>query len=380
MAGAADRPLVLHIITGLGVGGAERMLVRTSALATRYRHEVCVLSSRGPVAAELDQAGIPVTALSANRGPTALFRLAKLRGHISRSAPAIIQSWLVHSNILAGLLAPHRIPLIWNVRHTLDGFDRERAVTRAAVRISSTLSDRCAAIIYNSGRAARQHEAIGYPAGRRVLIPNGFVTSEISSARRTAIRQSLGLSNTEVAIGLVARAHPIKNHEAFLGAARLIARDVPMARFVLAGTGTGPQEELARRWGAAMQGRLLWLGERSDITDVTAALDLAANVSYGEAFSNTLGEAMAAGVPCVATDVGESAQLVGGTGWLAPTPDRVHIEAAIRAALAASPDERARRGQAARDRIRLHYSLEAAAARFQDVYDGVAFGRTAGLI
>lgn len=366
-----DLPLVFHLITGLGVGGAERMLARTSARTKRYRHKVCVLSHRGQVAGELEAAGIPVTALGMSATPAAAAQLVKLRAEIRSARPAIVQSWLVHSNIAAALLAPPELPLIWNVRHTLDGFDRERRLTRWAVRGSAMLSRRAAAIVYNSTLARNHHIAIGYPSGRALVIPNGFELQEVNMRKRDAFRQSIGLSSDQLAIGLVARAHAIKNHEGFLTAGERILRDEPRVMLVLAGKGTGRAETLAQMWGHRLSGRAIWLGERNDVDDINAALDLATNVSFGEAFSNTLGEAMAAGVPCIATNVGESAELIGDTGWICRSPSAQDIEAALRAAIATPPAELRRRGVAARVRIGENYSLDAATRKYEDIYDRV---------
>lgn len=366
-----DLPLVFHLITGLGVGGAERMLARTSARTQTYRHEVCVLSHKGPVAAELEAAGIPVKALGMSANPSAATQLLKLRAEIRSASPAIVQSWLVHSNIAAALLAPEGLPLIWNVRHTLDGFDRERRLTRWAVRGSAILSRRATAIVYNSTRARNHHTAIGYPSSRAFVIPNGFELPEANMRRREAFRRSIGLSPDQLAVGLVARAHAIKNHEGFLTAGERILRDEPRVRLVLAGKGTGKAEALAQMWDQRLSGRAIWLGERDDVDDINAALDLATNVSFGEAFSNTLGEAMAAGVPCIATNVGESAELLGDTGWICRSPSPLDIEAALRVAIATSPAELRRRGVAARVRICENYSLDAATRKFEDIYDRV---------
>lgn len=364
-----ERPLVLHVITGLGVGGAERALARLVALSTQFRHEVIVLAHAGPIAREITQHGSAVTSLNATKSLGGLFRLSRLRELLRARQPAIVQSWLVHSNVVAALATPREIPLVWNVRHTLDSFERERRSTRIALRASTRASQRPAAIIYNSGRAAEQHEAIGYPESSRVIIFNGFAIEGDAASRREGVRRALGISATDIAIGLVARVHPIKNHEGFLIAGRRLVDAFPSARFVLVGAGTAPQGELAKRYAGQFGSRAIWLGERCDIPSITQALDIACNVSHGEAFSNTLGEAMAAGIPCVATDVGESANILGDTGWLACGRAPEDIERALREALRVDSLERARRGAAARARIEEMFSSEATADRYEQVYD-----------
>ncbi len=364
------RPTVLHIITGLGTGGAERMLAQIVSRGDQFVHEVIVLADRGPVGAQLAAEGHRVTAMGAATRLNGILAIPRIWREVRRRAPDAVQSWLVHANLVSAVVTPRRVKLLWSVRHSLDGFHRENRLTRFAVALGAKLARRPQSIIYNSGVAADHHEAIGYPRDRRMVIPNGFalVTDDVVSESRTRTRAALGVRDRDVLVGMVGRVHPIKNHEGFLDACTMLAGSYPAMRIVLIGKGTEPEGALAQRYSHRLDGKVLWLGERSDVLALTSALDIACNTSYGEAFSNVVGEAMSYGVPCVVTDVGESAALLGDSGWVVPSPDPKDIELSLQQALSMSPEGRRQLGARARQRIAKHFSIEAIVRQYEDHY------------
>jgi glycosyltransferase involved in cell wall biosynthesis len=169
---------------------------------------------------------------------------------------------------------------------------------------------------------------------------------------------------------MVARVHPIKDHENFLRSARLFADANPNARFVLVGEGAVPGNALLGDLIASLnlQDLVHLCGRRTDIGHINAALDIATSSSRGEAFPMTLGEAMACGVPCVATDVGDVSEIIGDTGVVVPARDAVALAAGW--SQIAALDEAARQslGQRARQRIIDRFSLSAVNDRYMDLY------------
>lgn len=376
-----DKPRIVHVITGMEAGGAERMLARICCASTSFTHEVVVLAKCGTMGRQLREKGIRVHALGASRRRDGLGAVADLWRYLRSDPPALLQSWLIHANLAAYLAAPRQIPLIWSVRHTLDGFDEERWTTRAAVRFSAVAARRARRIVYNSVRAAEQHEAVGYPRATRMLIANGFDLGDADEARtlRTATRRELGIKTGDRLLGLIARAHPIKNHAAFLEACYSLRSAHPEMRILLVGKGTEADSKLAGRFAESFGDRILWLGERDDVLRLTAALDIAANVSLGEAFSNTVGEAMSCGVACVVTDVGESVRIVGTTGWVCERSDAAAIERALESALSCSAHEIAARGRAAKARISEKFCLPLAIEAYEALYHELCSGASAQL-
>jgi glycosyltransferase involved in cell wall biosynthesis len=205
-----------------------------------------------------------------------------------------------------------------------------------------------------------------------MVIPTGYDLTVFhpDEQARNDVRRELGVSDEHVLVGLVARYHPMKDHAGFLQAARLVAQAHPEARFVLVGRDMNqhlPVFDLIRR--NQLEDRVLLLGERQDIPRLTAALDIACSASaWGEGFSNTVGEAMACGIPCVVTDVGDSAYAVGEAGLAVPPRHPQALADAISKLIAAGPECRVRLGQAARRRVQSEFALPNIVRRYEDLY------------
>jgi glycosyltransferase involved in cell wall biosynthesis len=369
---------ILHVITGLNTGGAEMMLLKLLTASRSSIWEPCVISLMkvGAIGKRIAALGVPVVDLGMRRSVQSIARSAALIRLTWRFRPHLIQGWMYHGNLaasLAGICRPQRPPVLWGVRQSLYDITDERRTTAAAIRLGARLSRHPAAIVYNSETSADQHEALGYRADRRVLLPNGFDTDTFrpSPDLRAQLRQELGLDENTVLVGLVARHHPLKDHRSFLHAAGHVARCHRNVHFVLVGhdvTGDKPElSEIIAQEG--LQDRVSLLGERSDIESLTAALDIACSASKAEAFANVIGEAMACGVPCVVTDVGESRRIVADTGVIVPRGDPQALASGILQLVEAGAGVRASLGMAARRRIEAEYSLPVIARRYDELYD-----------
>lgn len=374
---------VLHVVTGLSAGGAERFLARLlPPLRERgFEASVVALRSGGSVAAEIERAGFPVEILGLEGAPD-LPRAARRLSSIARDRrPSLVQGWMYHGN-LGAWIARRGVsgsPLVWSVRQGLYPDRPPRAATRIAIRLGATLSSRADRIVYNGEAAARGHEGIGYDASRRVVIPNGFDLEVWRGGpeRRAEGRRRLGLDDAPPIVGLVARAHPVKDHETFGRAAARLVRRRPEVRFVLAGRGVVEGAALLERALSEpeVRSRAHLLGEPDDLPAIVAAFDVATLTSRGEAFPNVLAEAMAAGVPCVSTDVGEAREMLGGTGTVVPVGDDAALAAAWDTMLGMDPEGRRRAGEAARARVAARYDLAAAAAAWAALYDTLLDGK-----
>lgn len=211
-----------------------------------------------------------------------------------------------------------------------------------------------------------------------MVIPNGFdlkVFKPDPEARR-AVRRELGIDEDAPVIGLVARFHPQKDHANFIEAAARFHACVPESRFVLCGESITPDnlELVGLIESSDIQGQCHLLGTREDIPRVMTAFDVATcSSSHGEAFPLVIGEAMACGVPCVVTDVGDAATIVGGTGVVVPPRDAPLLTAAWgQLLLSTSREQRSRMGLEARQRIMDNYSLEEVAEQYERVYRSLA--------
>jgi glycosyltransferase involved in cell wall biosynthesis len=185
----------------------------------------------------------------------------------------------------------------------------------------------------------------------------------------------LGLARETVLIGLAARFDPQKDHRNFVQAAALLHPHFPEVHFLFCGEGiTWDNQELVGWIAAAGIGnRCHLLGRREDMPRLTAALDLASlSSSYGEGFPNVLGEAMACAVPCVVTNVGDSALIVGNTGLVVPPRSPEQLAAGWRAMLGRGSARLRQAGEQARSRIAAHYSLHSVTKAYEALYKGLA--------
>ena len=371
---------VMHVITGLGTGGAEVMLERLLSSTDRDLVEASVVSltTMGDVGARIEARGTVVTALGMSRRMPSPRALLALREAIGAFRADVVQCWMYHADLLGGLAARSLgVPAIWSLRQRNLSAEANSMPTRLTMRVCAGLSSRVPSrIVCGSEAARRAHLAIGYSGDRMVVIPNGFDLGRFrpSEEDRASVRSELGLAPDTPLVGLVARFDPQKDHRTFLGAVGMTLRERGDVHFVLCGGGVTPDNAELARWIDVAGARPVvhLLGRRDDIPRLTAALDIAVSSSIGEGFSNTIGEAMASGVPCVVTDVGDSAAIVGESGIVVPPRDASALAGSWLRVLAMTPAERARLGADARARIEEHFTLDAIARRYESLWMEVA--------
>jgi glycosyltransferase involved in cell wall biosynthesis len=369
---------ILHVITSLNVGGAQMHLYKT---ATRFHPGkvaslVVSLAPPGKIGKLMQEQKIPVMDLGMRRGrfnPLAWARLVRI---IRGFKPHIVQTYLYHADLLGYLAArwagiPH---ILWNLRQSRMDFSQYRATTLLTVRLCARLSRGVRRILVNSYAGCKAHALLGYDPRRMQVVPNGFELTRFRPRpqSRQELRQELGLSPEARLVGMLARFDPQKDHENFLKAARLVSARLPETYFLLAGNGlTHDNPALARLLSAnpLHPHRLKLLGERHDTPRLLAGLDVHVSSSaFGEGFANAIGEAMACGIPCVVTDVGDSALIVGETGLVVEPRQPQDLSRALEEALTWAPAERARRGVAARARIQQKFDIDAIVAALESLY------------
>ncbi|MGR6034780.1 MAG: glycosyltransferase family 4 protein [Candidatus Nitrosoglobus sp.] len=373
---------VVHVITGLNVGGAEKTLFRLLANRKERSFNLSVISllDKGVMGGQIQSLGIPVYALGMQRGVPGPMALISLRHLLKKLAPDLIQGWMYHGNLAATVAACSlklRIPVLWNIRQSLYDLSKERKLTRLVISGSAYLSEVPRFILYNSKISALHHEAIGFKLEKTRIILNGFDCEEYrpSRAMRKQIRRELGISPSAILIGLIARYHPIKDHANFLWAAAELIKtrsEIDVA-FVLAGDGidssNGSLTELIQQLDLSLKVHLL--GECQDVPRLIAALDIATVTSLSESFPNILGEAMACGVPCVATDVGDCGYIIADTGRIVPPKDPQALAAAWQSLIAVGVGGRKRLGEKARRRVAEYFSLLGVVKQYEDLYKEV---------
>lgn len=374
---AERRPRILHLITGLDTGGAERSLANLLLGEAGRRHvsHVVSLSGEGHYGPLLSGEGIGVDALGLGPTPRSLAAMWRLRQIVRGFRPDAIQGWMYHGNLIAALtprLIGRWIPVVWNIRQSLYDIQSEKVGTRWVIRCLARMSAGPAAIIYNSFQSRTHHEAFGFAARRGLIIPNGFDVDRWRPdvGRRAAMRRELGLGDNELLLGFVGRFHPMKDVPTLLAACERAMGDDPRLHVALVGEGLDyDNPNLSSALNKLPRGRVHALGRRSDVEAVMPAFDLFCLSSVSEAFPNVLGEAMATALPCIATAVGDCGRLLDGNGILVPPGDAPRIADAIRKLAATSLARRREIGIAARERIVASYTMDATADAYANLYD-----------
>ncbi len=369
---------ICHIITDLGIGGAQTMLAKLLAYRTSGQDQASVLSlmALDALARPIEQAGISVDSLNMPRGRPSLGTGLALRRRITRDRPRLLQGWMYHGNLAASLAGMSRfpsLPIVWNVRHSIDKITQEKRSTRVILRVSAPLSYGVRAIIYNAATSAAQHEALGFSAAKRVVIPNGFDCDRFkpdaeASAR---FRHDHGLTNDDFVVGVAARDHPMKDIGGLLEAFAKLRQERGRGCLVIVGSGHDHDNQVlvSRIRELGLGDETILLGARDDVAPVMAAFDcLVLPSAWGEGFPNVLGEAMASGVPCVATDVGDSKSLIAKHGLIVPPRDRDALAAAMVHMMDLDLEARLRIGDEARRRIRTDFSIEQIVRRYDQLY------------
>lgn len=359
----------LHIITGLNQGGAERQL-GTLVAAGADDNAVFSILPPGVMSAPIREAGIPLFSGGARNSLSPVW-LPRLRAALRAYQPDVVMGWMYHGNLAASMtrLMGYRGPVLWNVRHSVDDLRQEKTATQWAIRAGARFSRGPARIVYNSATAARQHEDLGYASTKTEVIPNGFDIKRFrpNESARAFQRRALDIGEDALVLGVVGRSHPMKNHEAWLAVFDRLAEERRDIFSVIVGRGVPAALEglLKER---ALQNRVFLMEGVNEPEKVYPAFDMLVLPSaWGEGFSNVVGEAMACGVPAAVTPVGDSAQIVRGTGFVTSDSTVNSLYQSVREVLSLGKGELRRRGQMARESVVCEYSQHAMVRRYEKV-------------
>ncbi|HSU67279.1 MAG TPA: glycosyltransferase [Tepidisphaeraceae bacterium] len=376
-----NRVRVVHIINSFEHGGAEAMLCNLLLRTDRERFEPHVVSliddlrTAGPVR----DAGIPLHVVGLKPGIPDPVKFVGLWRHLRRLKPDVVQTWMDHSNLIGGLAARfvRGARVVWGIHHSnhLPGLTKGTTLLTvdACAKLSRGVPSK---IICCSEHARNLYAARGFANGKLIVIPNGFNTDLFrpDPDAPASIRAELGIAPDTLLIGLVARYDPFKDHANFVHAAGLLHKEFPHVHFLLCGNKIDPEnaELMAQIQSAGVESVCHLLGPRRDVPKIHASLDILASSSVSEAFPLTVGEAMACGTPCVATDVGDSALMIGDTGKIVPASNSPALAVGWAALLRMDASERVRLGTAARRRVRELFDLTSVTRRYEAVYHELA--------
>jgi glycosyltransferase involved in cell wall biosynthesis len=318
---------IVFLVRSLDFGGAERQLIVLARGLQQVGHRVVVGSfySNGRFQGDLEREGVSVVPLGkGSRWDVARFLLRLVR-LVRTEKPTVLHTYLTVPNILAAglkVIFP-RLKTVWGIRASNMDLTMYDWLARLTDRLERRLAPVADLIIVNSESGRQYHLARGYPARKLLTVPNGIDTEEFrpDSSERDRVRGEWRLGSAERLIGIVGRFDPMKDHETFFRAAARLSKDIDNVRFAVVGDGKSEYREELNRLAEVLgiKSSVLWVSSRNDMPAVYNALDiLSLSSAFGEGFPNVVGEAMACGVPCVVTDIGDSALIVGDTGVVVP--------------------------------------------------------------
>jgi glycosyltransferase involved in cell wall biosynthesis len=363
------RHTVVTLIDRLRIaGGAERLAVELASRLDPSRFESIVWTTRaseGLLVSQLVERGIPVYSLERN-SPFELWAWRPLLRFLRDQRVDVLHAHKFGSNVWGVVLARvARVPVMVAHEHTWSwegeplrrALDRHLVARGASVFVAVSREDR-----------RRMSDVEGIDPARTRFIPNGM--PPLAPPSGADVRAELGIAADAPVVGTVGVLRPQKGLDVLVAAARIVAGEVPEARFVV--VGAGPEQAALRDRVAAsgLADRLLLTGFRADVADTLAAFDVAVSSSFFEGSPLAVMEYMAAGKPIVATAVGGVPDLIedGVHGLLVPPGDpRAFADAVLR--LLREPATASRLGEQARARQQSEFTMDAMVRRFEELYD-----------
>jgi glycosyltransferase involved in cell wall biosynthesis len=367
---------ILHLINSLDRGGAEQMLVKLSKSDVFAEDKILIVTllDAGALANKIEGYNRDVISLGLERNPASWLFLFRFAGIIKKFKPDVIQSWLYHSDLVAGICGKVlQVPVIWGLRQSNLSAEHNKFTTRLVIKACAFCSHFLPyQIIANSDEAKRVHRQIGY-ADKISIIPNGFSVDEFTSNPRAAseLRSELGIPQKSLIVGMVGRFDSQKNHAGFFKAASIIQQNMPEVHFCLVGAGiNATNQHLTKMIDTAdiSASHLHLLDARDDMPYLMAGFDVLGLPSSGESFPNVVGEAMASETVCVVTNVGDCAKIIGDTGKVVEVGGMKKFATEILNILSLSANARNQLGKDARLRIKAHYTIECSAQQFRETF------------
>jgi glycosyltransferase involved in cell wall biosynthesis len=354
------------IITSLGMGGAERVVLDLADSLTAEGHEVLVAFLTGPAVLSPKSPRVRVVPLRLNSVFSLIPAFLRLQ-HVLRSfRPDVVHSHMVHANILSRLTRLFtKFPRLICTAHCKNegGYMRMLAyrLTDGLADISTNVSDEAVRAFIDLGAVK---------AGRMITVHNGIREEEFlfSAANRISSRAELGVAPDTAMILAIGRLYLQKDYPNLLRAIKLI--DGVRRKYVVYVVGTGPlRAELMKMVSElGVTDIVTFLGLRRDVPKLMSAADIFVLSSSYEGFPLVIGEAMACERVIVATDCGGVSEFIGSSGFLVAPRDPIALAAGLSTAIALSSEESSHLGGMARERVVSLFSHRRAVARWLSLY------------
>ena len=316
---------VLHIITGLKKGGAETLLCNLCEYEKEFNHTIISLSNTPDLEASFIKLNIPVFSLNFPDGKIKISGVHKLYRLIKKINPDIVQTWMIHADLIGGLTA--RLigikNIFWGVHHSVLIYGKVKWPTIFILKINALLSHFIPKkIIYCAEKSRSAQESIGFSKSKGVVIQNGYDIKKFYRNTDLGInfRNELKISDDTFVIGHVGSYDPLKDQNTLIEAFDILNKQNFKFIAVLVGKNLDNDNNylVTKIEEMGLSSSIHLLGMRNDIPAVMNGIDLFILSSLSEAFPNVLNESMACGTPCITTDVGDASLIVKNTGWIVP--------------------------------------------------------------
>lgn len=327
---------IVHIITGLGNGGAENMLYKLVTNMDTELYDITVVSllDKGVTGLKLEDKNINVVTLNINKFSGFIKSFTKAK-RICKSVD-VVQSWMYHADLFAFIIAKVLLKkkLIWGIRHGALEKGKDKKSTIIIAKICAFLSRYVDEIVCCSKVSKEYHESIGYKDIK--IIPNGFDLKDFEGIEKnkTELKKSLGIESDKKILVSIGRWNRAKNYPNLIKSIRLLREKRADFICLLVGNGLLENEELLNLISENNVGEYInILGRRSDVPQILAMSDIFILHSDIEGFSNVLGEAMLSKTFCIATDVGDNRYILSDAGTIIEKNNPEKLSIAINNAL-----------------------------------------------
>lgn len=368
---------IVHIITGLNNGGAEGVLYRLVTHDQENEHVVISMMDAGKYGPMLLDKNIDLYCLNMNAGEISPKPLLKLYKILKKNDPDVVQTWMYHADLIGGLTARAAgiTNIFWNLRNSNFDSKHTKSSTIKIAKLNAKLSKIIPKKIISCAQGAvKAHTDLGYDEEKIVVIGNGYdlSTFKIDEDSQNLVRNELGIGGNPI-IGMVGRYDPQKNHKGLIEALKIVKEKGYVFDLLLVGRDLNNENRvlLEQIRKADLYQKTHLLDQRNDIPNIMNALDLhVLSSSYGEGFPNVIAEAMACGTPCIATDVGDSAMIIGDSGWIVSENNSKELANAIIKSFQEKDNEQkwAVKKECARKRILDNFDIQIMIEKYNNVW------------
>ena len=361
---------ILHVISSLDVGGAERALQRLVLHAQHSQNVVVSLKSGGRIGQELREQGIITYELNFNV-KSFISSIVELTRILKSERPDLVQTWLYHGDFIGGLAARlAKVPkVVWGVRTTK--LPPRSALTFMLRTISALLSyvipDQ---IVYVANLSADYHVKLGYQRKKRIIINNGVPYNAVSEKVCNDLRNQLNIPKQSPIVGIVGRYSPDKGHDMFIDVCQLILKKRKDVNFVMVGRGltTDNDHLMARLKVDQIVDNFRLVGEVENVTPYLLMMDVFCLTSRTEGFPNVLAESMICGTPSVSTNVGDVPIISNGLIPLSDVNDSKQMAHDVEQILELSPSQKKILAHQLKERIKTEFSVSKMVDKYEHLY------------